>query len=283
MGDNIVIGQLTDQIDPSFEQIHLDPAPQTLDEASRRLPSGGYTTFRTFGKTRVLRLSEHFERMEETARLAGHPQAVDRSQICRALRQALLEFPAPEARVRLSMDLERQVGTLFFAIEPLHVPSQNDYACGVRVVTRTMHRQNPKAKLTGFIELASSIRKDLPQGIHEAVMIGEDERILEGTGSNVFVIKKGVIWTAEADVLSGITRGMVLDEIREQNIPLILEGLPLAEIEQIDEAFITSASRAVLPVVEVDGKPVGDGRPGPITQRLLEGYLRRLDSELEDL
>jgi len=281
MGENIVIWRMGKDPEAPLEHICLEPAPNSLDEASRRLPGGAYTTFRTYGKTRVLRMTNHYERLEETARLAGKPVSIDRQKVGQALYSALIEYPGEEARVRVTIDLEEDEGACYIIIEPLHVPTELEYEKGVRVVTRKMHRHNPKAKLTGFIEQAAAVRKELPEGISEAVMISEDGRLLEGTSSNFFSVKNGVVWTADEGVLSGISRGIVLDVIREQGIPLELSGLPYAELAEIDEAFITSASRSVLPVVEVDGIKLGTGQPGPITRRLLQGYLARVEQELE--
>lgn len=261
----------------------LDITAGTLDEGTRLLPGGGYTTFRTFDRFRVLRLHEHFERLEETARLADKPVHLNSPCIRHSLRLALESFPAAESRVRLTLDLEDRPGTIYALAEVLHVPLDVEYLRGVKAVTRTLHRHNPKAKLTNFIATASEVRKTLPQEVNEAVMIGEDGRALEGLSSNFFGVRGGVVWTAEEGVLSGITRSLVLDEIRALGIPLRLEGVPVEEIAELDETFITSASRAVLPVTAIDERPVGSGKPGPVTRRLIEGYKARIEAALEEI
>lgn len=269
--------------DTAAEEIVLQPEPVSLDDASRRLPGGGYTTFRTFGHTQVLELADHFARLEETARLAGHPLRLARARVRLALRQALEAYPAEEARVRVTLDLEKDPGALYLLVEPLHTPPAQAYEQGVRVVTHKMQRQNPKAKLTRFIETASAVRQTLPTGVNEAVMIGEDGRVLEGLSSNFFAVKDGIVWTAEEGVLSGITRSMVLELIRCEGIMLRLDELRAEDLPTLDEAFITSASRAVLPVTEMDGRPVGSGLPGPITQKLLHGYQQQIAAHLETI
>lgn len=261
----------------------LNIAVETLDEGTRQLPGGGYTTFRTFDRFRVLRLHEHFERLEETARLADQPVSIKVPCIRHSLRMALESFPAAESRVRLTLDLEDSPGTLYALAEILHVPNAEEYLHGVKAVTRTLHRSNPKAKLTNFIATAAEVRKTLPQGINEAIMIGENGHALEGLSSNFFGVRGGVVWTAEEGVLSGITRSLVLEEIGAQGIPLRLEGVPVEEIAALDEAFVTSASRAVLPVTMIDDRPVGNGKPGPVTRRLMEGYKARIEAALEEI
>jgi branched-chain amino acid aminotransferase len=281
MSGNIAVWRITPGADTSAGVEQVDMQPGSLDEGARLLPAGGYTTFRTFGRTHVLRLQNHFQRLEETARLAGKAVLIDQSRLRRGLRYALAAYPAGETRVRVVLDLERQPGTLYLLVEGLLTPKPEAYENGACVVTRRMQRNNPKAKLTNFIETASSIRRELPVGIEEAIMIGEDGRVLEGLSSNFFAVLDGAIWTADQGVLSGITRSFVLDVVKAEGIPLQLEALPQADLNGLEEAFITSASRAVLPVVEIDGRPVANGKPGPITRRLLQGYLNRLVQDLE--
>lgn len=114
-------------------------------------------------------------------------------------------------------------------------------------------------------------------------MVGEDGRLLEGLSSNFFGVQGGTIYTADEGVLSGITRQLVLEEIRQRGLPICYDGLPVDQISSLDEAFITSASRAVLPVVEIDGQPVGCGKPGPVSKTLRDGYLARVEKELDTL
>jgi branched-chain amino acid aminotransferase len=281
MGDRIVIWRVSADIEDGVDK--LDPANvcETLNEATCRLPAGAYTTFRTFGRTFVLRLSDHYQRLEQTALLAGTQVKLNRERIAQALRAALTDFPADEMRVRVTLDLTQVVGTVYILIERLHVPSKEEYTRGVRTITRQMQRDNPKAKLTQFIETAAVVRQGLGPDINEALMVGDDNRILEGLSSNFFAVKDGIIWTAEEDVLAGITRSLVLDVISGFGLPIEMSGVRLDAVEALDEAFITSASRAVLPVIEIDRQAVGNGRPGPVTKKLLQGYVERVESELE--
>lgn len=281
MGTNIAVWHLGTEPDTPLEKMTISPV--SLDMGTKELPQGGYTTFRTFEHYKVLRLGEHFERLEQTARLAGKPLSLDRPRILTALRQAMAAFLSEEIRVRVILDLEQEIGSLYFLMDALHVPTERDYITGVRIVTRELHRDNPKAKLTAFIETADQVRQTLPPGINEALMVGEGGQVLEGLSSNFFAVKDGKIWTAEQGVLSGITRSMVLDAARALNFEVVLEGVRHDELGKLEEAFVTSASRAVLPVTEIDGKPVNGGMPGIITQKLLTQYRQMITSELVEV
>lgn len=280
---NVAIWRLPPGAGAVPQPIAVDPTPTSLDEASRGLPQGAYTTLRTFGGTAVLRLDEHLARLEETARLSGTEVYLDWPTIRAALHEAMTAFDTPDSRVRLTLDTTREPGTIYISLEPLHSPTPEQYEHGVRVVTRQLQRKNPKAKSTTFLASAGEIRRTLPEGCHEAIMVGADGQLLEGLSSNFFAIRDRDLWTAEEGVLSGITRALVLEEAADEGLVIHLEGLPVEELLTIDEAFITSSGRAVLPVVEIDGHPIGRGEPGPITRRLLERYNARVAREVEVL
>ncbi|HEY9088575.1 MAG TPA: aminotransferase class IV [Anaerolineaceae bacterium] len=261
--------------------VRLETAGQTLDEVSRGLPNGAYTTFRTFPGNRVMHFSAHIARLEETARLVGKAVRLNAAALRETVHTALLAYPTAEKRARITLDLEQNTGDIFVSVEPLLVPSSRDYLHGVRVITRQAHRDNPKAKLTSFIQTAGSIREDIPAGINEVVMLDEDGWLLEGLTSNFFAVMDGAVWTAEEGVLSGLTRSIVLEEIAASGLKLQRKPAHIADLPDFEEAFLTSASRAVLPVVEIDGKLVGRGQPGAVTQILLKRYNARIERETE--
>jgi branched-chain amino acid aminotransferase len=277
----ILIWKLPPGENTILEPVTLAPEPGTLDEGTRLLPQGGYTTLRTYAQGRVLRLNDHFQRLEETARLAGISLELNTAKARKVLIQVQEEYPAQEKRMRIIVDLEAQAGTLYFLVGELVTPSPEEFRWGVKAVTTRMQRENPKAKLTGFIAQAAKVRHGLPQGINEALMISSEGTVLEGLSSNFFGVKDGVIYTANDGVLFGITRTMVIEVIESLGIPLVLEAISEHALGELDEVFITSASRSVLPVTEVDGKAVGNGLPGKITLSILDEYLRELDSRLE--
>ncbi len=99
--------------------------------------------------------------------------------------------------------------------------------------------------------------------------------VTEGTSNNAYIVKNGRIITRHlgSEILHGITRAAVLRFAREAQLQVEERSFSLEEAKDADEAFITSASTFVMPVVEIDGAAVGDGVPGPVAQRLREIYL----------
>ena len=111
-------------------------------------------------------------------------------------------------------------------------------------------------------------------GCDDAWMV-EDGMVTEGTSNNAYIVKGGKIITRQLsnDILHGITRAAVLRFAREAQMEVEERPFTIAEAQAADEAFITSASTFVFPVVEIDGTQLGTGTPGPVAKRLREIYL----------
>lgn len=281
MTDPMII-KLTTGPGHKAERINLPQPVISLDEISRQIPSGVYTTFRTYQKRYALHLMDHFDRLENSAKLSGNPINLDYDQVRQDLRIALGHFLPDEARVRVSIDLSSQIGDVYIAIEELHTPSLDEYRFGVAVVTRKMHRVNPEAKATNFILEAEKVRHQFQKDkINEILMISDDGCVLEGLSSNFFGIQNETIVTAGDGILPGITRKMVVDIANQLGYTVVNRAIRLEELPKLSEAFITSASRAILPVTKINDQPVGTGQVGEITRALQIAFQQNLDASLD--
>lgn len=112
-------------------------------------------------------------------------------------------------------------------------------------------------------------------GCDEAILVDERGVITEGSHTSVFGVQGGSVITAplEANVLPGITRSLVVRLADRVGVPIRQESLPVSRLGQLDELFITGTSIDLLSVTQVDGRPIGDGRPGPVARRLRQAYL----------
>ncbi len=124
-------------------------------------------------------------------------------------------------------------------------------------------------------------------GCDEAIMLNVDGYVSEGTGENFFIVRDGVLYTppVEASILPGITRDTVMRLASDMGYRVVERFMSRGEIYTADECFLTGTAAEVVPVVVVDGRPVGDGKPGPVTRRIQEAYLRVVrgeDSRYED-
>lgn len=109
-------------------------------------------------------------------------------------------------------------------------------------------------------------------------MLDETGAVLEGLSSNFFALRNGRLWTEEAHVLLGVTRSLVL-EVAAQIVPVESRAIPVDQT--VSECFITSVSREVLPVVRIDGRPVGGFRPGPVTREIARRFSALVSAEAE--
>ena len=115
----------------------------------------------------------------------------------------------------------------------------------------------------------------LDSGADDAIFVGDDDVLREGTSSNLFMVVNNEIITHPADerILPGITRQAVIDICDQLNVPVRLEKMILSDLANVEELFITGTVTEVLPVVAVNGNPVGDGKPGPVAQKLQQAYV----------
>lgn len=247
------------------------------------LPGGVYTTFRTFEGHKTLPLEAHFQRLEESASLLKTPVYLKPKAIKQILHEAVQNFPAQESRIRLTVDLEQNHGTVYISLEPLQLPPAEDYENGVWVVTYQFQRENPRAKRTTFISVTDSIRQELPKTANEGLMVDQNGDILEGFSSNFFAVKEGEIWTSDEEILPGITRSLVLQAAQRKHIKVQFKTVNLSDIPFLEEAFITSSSRAVLPVRQINNYIIGNGKPGTITRTLSSVYCQEIRSMLVEI
>jgi branched-chain amino acid aminotransferase len=111
-------------------------------------------------------------------------------------------------------------------------------------------------------------------GAGEGLMLTEDGHVAECTGDNIFYIKNGVVNTPPAflGILEGITRETVMEILAELKIECVQKVFTRFDLYTADEAFLTGTGAEVIPMVKLDGRPVGDGKPGPITKKLVAAF-----------
>jgi branched-chain amino acid aminotransferase len=172
-------------------------------------------------------------------------------------------------------------------VAPLRLQPPGVYSEGVGVVTyRTMRAADATdavgAKVANYLVSVLAMSQAREAGAAEALVVDRNDCVVEGTTSNVFVVSDGRLSTPpeEAGILLGITRARVLAVARSLGLSPELRPLPLDELRQADEVFISSSIRELVPVVRVDGDPVGSGRPGPTTLRLLQAFRDKIKEDM---
>ena len=253
------------------------PTPPGLRDLHQvDLPAGIYEGMRSFDGNRFLYLERHLDRARRSMTSLGWERRLDEDVLRRGLHEAVSAFPG-DARVRLDLFREPQevLGSRteqLLILAPFHpVPAQL-LAGGVAVgLAEGMERRTPHIKRNEWI---ARRRGHGPgdRGYYEHLLLDAEGCILEGTSCNVFAVRDGQLWTAPAGVLGGIQRGVFLELAEEAGIGIRLEAPALAELDRLDELFLTSSTRAAVPITRVEDRPVGPGVPGPVWRRLLDRY-----------
>lgn len=245
------------------------------------LPQGAYTTLRTYHGRRVLRLEQHIARLTRSVELQGSPAALHETRLRAGLAAVLARAGFDDTRLRVTFAPPR----LFIAAARFEPLPHELYEAGVACATVPLRRDNPHAKDTRFLATAEAARARLPEKTHEGLLVddaGDAPCILEGLSSNFFGVIDGALRTEGARVLEGVTRSIVL-ELAAPLAEVRMQAVRRDELPRLGEAFITSVSRGVLPVVCIDGRAVADGRPGPLTRALVARLFELVEREARDI
>jgi branched-chain amino acid aminotransferase len=240
-------------------------------------------------------MTEHLERLENSAAQLGI-SVPSRMTIEQAVRETVAAAGNPESRIRIVVTqgggipadgrfelVPAEPGTpeLVVIVMPLHGPSPEMVKNGVFAEIVSIMRNHPGSvdpsiKSGNYLSSVLALREARARNpkAHEAILCSPDGFIAEGATSNVFLVTRGVVRTPALDVgiLAGITRSKVLQVVRAAGIPVQESRITPDELRHADETFLTSAARGVLPVVRIDGQNIGDGIPGPLTQKIMALY-----------
>ena len=272
---------------------------EIVDTAEARVPvldrgflygDSVFEVYRTYGGVPFAE-KEHLERLSRSADRLMIRMPVPIDALSSEVRATLAAAGEGEWYVRVV--ITRGTGPLTYdpttATSPLRViivapitPYPRElYEHGAAVVLLSASRPTDDARAAGakasnYLANLLAVHEAKQKGAQEAIVLGRRGQLLEGASSNLFVVKDGVIRTPkpEPGILVGITRATVLDVCRSEGLSVDETELYPADLYDADEAFITSSIREVMPVVLADGQSIGDGTPGPFTERLRQGYLR---------
>lgn len=270
-----------DQLSEIFAKTSSNGAPRTLQEAAADEPENGvYLVARTWRRDRVLDLDAHFDRMERSAAALGRELRIPRGVVRRTIADNLPGGTDCDARFRVTAVLD-ETPWYIISLEETRGPEAWMLREGVTcAIVADSARTNPTVKSTSWTrrrtELVASAEKDF----YELLLADAAGRVLEGASANFYAVAQGELRTTGEGVLEGIARGLVL-EVAPAIIPVRLEPIRVADLRIVREAFITSATRGVVPVRRIDETELGP--PGPVTRKIATAYDRLLEARLEPL
>jgi branched-chain amino acid aminotransferase len=233
---------------------------------------------------RIFKLSAHLERLELSLRAARIPcplpleelraviiETTRRSGLRNAYIQTIVTRGEPPFGVR---DLTQcRPGLIVFVVPYVFILNPDQIRAGGRAMiasTRALPVQclDPKIKSLSRLHFDLAMLQGKAAGMDVAIMLDLDGHVTEGPGFNVFVVKGRVLFSPPEGILMGITRQTVFELAAEHQIPAREAQLTAYDLYAADEVFLTSTAGGIMPLVEIDGHSIGDGKPGPVAQRI---------------
>jgi branched-chain amino acid aminotransferase len=238
---------------------------------------------------KVFRLEQHLDRLWASARAIWLEIPMSRSAVAKAVNDTLVANKLQDAYIRLIVT--RGAGTLgldpnrtnnpqvIIITDHISLYPEEFYRNGLEIVTASTTRNHPAAlspriKSLNYLNNILAKIEGLKAGCIEALMLNHKGEIAECTGDNIFLVRGGILQTPplDAGILEGITRDAVIELAREagtevREIPLLRHDVYIA-----DECFLTGSAAEIIPVVKVDDRRIGDGKPGPLTRDLIERF-----------
>ncbi|MEA1996656.1 MAG: branched-chain-amino-acid transaminase [Gemmatimonadota bacterium] len=238
---------------------------------------------------RVFRFREHIDRLYQSAAGIGLTVPMSRPELEEAIEDTVRASGFREAYIRLVVTrgvgdlgldpLKCGRGSVIIIVDTIQLYDEKLYTEGIRIVTASTRRISPgmlcqRVKSLNYLNSIMAKMEAGLAGVPESLMLDNDGYVCECTADNIFIVKGGELFTPspELPVLLGITRAVVIELARKKGITVHEAALICQDIFVADECFLTGTGAEVIPVIDLDGRTIGNGRPGPVTAGLLEEF-----------
>ena len=247
----------------------------------------GYSAFealRTYDR-RPFHLKEHLERLYRSAALMDLEMPQTREKVAELVHEAIARHAYRHAVVRLLVTGGESEDGLFAVgkpkmivmVTPLGERDLQRFALGYYLITSRLQRELPEAKTSNYTSAIRALKEAARCGADDILFVNEDEQVLEASRSNFFLFLGDTLVTPREGILIGITRNVVLD-LAKGRFPIEERPILLAELAQASEAFLTSSSKEISPVVRINELVIGDGKPGPHTTELEQRFIEMVEN-----
>ncbi len=239
----------------------------------------------------IFELEAHIRRLYESAKVIRLEIPMNKSKLVRAVEKTVEANGVINGYIRLVVT--RGTGTLglnpfvcegsklIIIADNIQLYPEEFYEKGMKIISATTVRNHPLAippqiKSLNYLNNILAKIEALDNDVPEAIMYNHEGYVAEATGDNVFIVKDEVIYAppVEAGALGGITRGVVIRLAREEKIEVVEKNLTRFDLYVCDELFLTGTAAEVIGVVEIDGRVIGDGKPGPYTSLLRKKFFQ---------
>ena len=244
---------------------------------------------------RIFRLEEHVDRLFKSMAAVGIEAPYSRKDLRELILETVRRNGLPNAYVKWLvtrgsngtplLDPRGCKASCIILVRPyLYMTSPERVQNGVRVKTVAIRRPpgdvlDAKVKSLNYLNLVLAKMEAVAAGADEALLLNTQGRVCEAPGYNVFVSTAGSLRTPAEDILEGITRDTVFEMASEMNLPCSAASLSLYDVYVADEVFLCSTAGGIIPVVQVDGRVIGAGVPGPVTRSITAAYMEILATD----
>jgi branched-chain amino acid aminotransferase len=237
----------------------------------------------------VFKLKEHIDRLYESAHTIMLTIPISKIEMIEAIVKTLKANNLNDAYIRavvtrgegdLGLDPRKcHSPTIFIITDEIKLYSKELYERGLEIITVPTQRNSPEAvsprvKSLNYLNNILAKIEAINSGVEEAVMLNSQGYVAECTGDNIFLIKGGRLRTPPpyAGILKGITRDCVIGLAKDNKIPVAEEMITRHDLFNADESFLTGTAAEIIPVIKIDGRVIGNGKPGKITLQLRKGF-----------
>lgn len=267
----------------------LESAVTSVADHAHLYGDGLFEGIRIYGG-RIFKLDEHLDRIYFGCNFLRYEMTISKPELREIILDVCRQADIADGYIRLNITRGTGLGldpknidrtpNVMVMVSSLALYPPEAYARGLDVVTvslRTLPPDTLDPRLKCIGKYAGNILAKFEanqRGAGEGLMLNQQGQIAECTGDNIFFVIDGIVRTPHRScgMLQGITRNTVLELCAEHQIPAIEEVLTPYDAFTASEAFLTGTAAEVIPMVTLDGQPIGDGKPGPITQRIMELY-----------
>jgi len=263
--------------------VHPDEAVISINDVAVLRGYSAFEALRTYNR-RPFHLDKHLTRLYRSAELIELEIPWSRESLAAIIREVIERNTYKHAAIRILVTggesedsiLPTRKPTLAVLITALGERDMERFAQGYKLITTRLQRTEPDAKTTNYLVAIRALKEAARRNASDALYVDEQGHVLEATRSNFFIFRGDTLITPGAGVLKGITRNVVLDLAMErfpiEERPILLDELALA-----DEAFITSSSKEIMPVVQIDELKIGKGLPGRRTYELEQRFIEMIE------
>ncbi len=255
---------------------------------------GVFEGIRAYGG-RVFHCQAHIDRLFDSAKVIRLAIPYTKQELAEAIYETMQANDKGDAYIRLVVT--RGDGNL--GLNPFQCPTPNVFIIvdSIALYTADMYREGmavivaktvrtsatmlePSVKSLNYLNNIMAKIEAIDAGVAEAIMLNDKGNVAECTGDNIFIVTDGAVITSppEAGILIGITRGVVIRLAEQCSLPVREQAIRPEDIYAADECFLTGTAAEVIPVTSVDGRPIGEGKPGPVSQKLFNAFRQYIAS-----